>query len=135
MPTKVLTKGEADKLGLIPKREAAKAPGRRTNPHVQEIMDQVKSTKPGQFVVYDPSDKKSFQSQVLRIRQAFDLLGKAWPHTRPMENGQYTVMHILSKRDSFERYPQQPLAKAAAEKSNQAPKPEVKRPGRRKKGK
>ncbi len=109
MATRVLSKEEAQQMGLEPKEGERGTTQRRLNPHVQEIMQSVKGTKPGQFVIYEPNDGKSYQSQVLRVRKAFDELKKPWPHTRPGEKGKYTIMKILSKKESFERYPQQPL--------------------------
>ncbi|HOE66547.1 MAG TPA: hypothetical protein PLO62_08465 [Candidatus Hydrogenedentes bacterium] len=123
MAIRVLTKKEADELGLVPRKTADADKAKRLNPHVAEIMEQVKGTKPGQFLVYEPSDKKSFQTQILRIRQAFDLLTKPWPFTRPMEGGKRTAIKILSKADSFEQYPQQEMApkeKAASEKAKKS---------------
>lgn len=110
MATRVLSKDEVEKMGLSPKKGDGAVTKKRANVHVQEIKEQVKGTKPGQFVVYEPNDGKSYQSQVLRVRQAFDELGKPWPHTRPGEKGKFTVIRILSKKESFDRYPQQPLS-------------------------
>lgn len=109
MATKVLSKKEAENLGLLGKPGDV-ASSRRVNPHVQELMNTVKGTKPGQFLVYEPADRKSFQTQILRIRQAFDTLAKPWPFTKPLDGGKKALMQILSKSDSFERYPQQPMA-------------------------
>ena len=117
MATRVLTKAEADKLGLVDKKTSKKGRALRVNPHVSEIMEKAKSTKAGQYVVYEPNDGKSFQTQVLRVRKAFELLAKPWPLTRPIDNGKATAMQVLSKNASFARYPKQPLAKKTAQKA------------------
>ncbi len=114
MATKVLTKKDVEELGLGGKAsDVAKA--RRANPHVQEIINSVKGTKPGQFLTYEPSDKKSFQTQILRIRQAFNILSKPWPFTKPLDGGKKALMQILSRSESFEKYPQQPMTPKAEE--------------------
>ncbi len=118
MATRVLTKDEVQKMGLVSKEGDTTGAQRRINPHVQEIMQNVKGTKPGQFVIYEPNDNKSYQSQVLRVRKAFDELKKPWPHTRPGEKGKYTIMKILSKKESFDRYPQQPLSPKQGKKKS-----------------
>jgi hypothetical protein len=79
----------------------------------------VKGLKAGQYAVYEPADKKSTQTQVLRIRQAFDLLGKPWPLTRPVDGGKATGMRILSRKESLNRYPSQ--EKAGKEAGSEAP--------------
>ncbi len=130
MPTRVLSKEEADKLGLMPRGDNPGEKAKRVNPHVQEIMDAVKATRPGQYVLYEPADKRGYQSQVLRVRQAFNLLGKPWPLTAPHQKGAACAMKILSRSESFERYPQQPLAKAQA--GEEAPaEPEAKKAAKR----
>ena len=117
MATRVLSKADVEKMGLSPKSGEAGLTQRRVNPHVQEIMEKVKGTKAGQFVIYEPEDGKGYQTQVIRVRNAFDQLNKPWPQTRPGDKGKSTVMKILSKQDSFERYPQQPLAPEKGEKA------------------
>jgi hypothetical protein len=119
--TKILTPKDADRLGLTAKN-GAKGAKKRANPHVQEIMAEVKGAKPGQFLIYDPDDNRGYQTQVLRVRQAFDLLEKPWPFSRPLDGGKRLAMKILSRKNSFEKYPQQPLApkreKARSSKSD-----------------
>lgn len=139
MATRVLSKAEADKLGIVDKKASKKGRALRVNPHVSEIMEKARSTKAGQYVVYEPNDGKSYQTQVLRVRKAFELLAKPWPLTRPMEGGKATAMQILSKNASFSRYPKQPLAKKTAQQAPVEPKAAKKtkpaKPGRGRRGK
>ena len=119
MPARVLTKEEVENMGLNARKTSKGGKTKRVNPHVQEIMDQVRGTKAGQFLIYEPADGKSYQSQVLRVRKAFDELEKPWPLTRPGDKGAYTVIKILSKKESFQKYPQQPLAPQSASKNKE----------------
>jgi len=124
MSTRVLTRKEADSLGLVPAKAIEAAAARRTNPHIEEILQEIRRTKRGQFAVYTPEDGKGYQTQVARIRQAFDQVNKPWPLTRPLDGGKATVMKILSIGESLEQYPQQPLAKKRSqEAAAPAPKP------------
>ncbi len=110
MATRVLSKQEAEKMGLTSTADDGGVARRRVNPHVQEIMEKLKGTRPGQIAIYEPEDGKGYQTQVLRVRKAFDELKKPWPQTRPGDKGKYTIIRILSKQESFDRYDQQPLA-------------------------